>query len=133
MRELKFRVFRKDHNQMFDPWTIQELWVDDVIATEENIEKDVIFMQYTGLKDKNGKDIYEGDVIEYQGYPENLDYRDARLVEWVKGGFILRHLWSNDNAPHESEYMMQLWFATIPKRYIIIGNRYENPELLEEK
>ena len=137
LREFKFRAYHKEkgYNKIFPVYSFSRLYVWEDLGLYElkHDRKDCIVMQFTGLVDKNGTDIYEGDIIEYQGYPENPDYRDARLVKFVKGGFILRYLWSNDNKPHESEYMMQLWYATIPERYVVIGNIHENPELLEKK
>lgn len=87
---------------------------------------DIFLMQYTGLKDKNGKEIYEGDFIKcYTGNPTYDD--DAILVIWhkefasfalAKNGWLYDHFFREDLDPKECE---------------IIGNKYENPELMEVK
>lgn len=79
-----------------------------------------VLMQYTGLKDKNGKEIYEGDVILHPNYacdPSNGD--DPMLIDavkWHEGGFRY-----NDYEMIASECAE---FAEV------IGNSYENPDLL---
>lgn len=137
MREIKFRVWDKgfmDEDVLVDSrgaFGDPEKHYNTPNIEIEPYSENAVIMQYTGLKDKNDKEVYEADVIEYQGYPTNPDYRERRLVKWVKGGFIIKHIWSNDKMPHESEYMMQLWYATIPERYVVIGNIYQTPELLQ--
>jgi len=91
----------------------------------------LILMQYTGLKDNNDKEIYEGDVVEYRGYK----YGDQRYVvvydfEWGCGdlyfftvkNYKTKKKYNNFQRP-ENEYLNTL---------ICVGNIYENPELLEE-
>ncbi len=74
-------------------------------------------MQFTGLKDKNGKEIYEGDIIEYK----NVLF----VVEWEKEfcQFKLSFI--------EKEGFLDLGYKT--RELKIIGNIYENPELVEDK
>lgn len=72
--------------------------------------------QYTGLTDRNGKRIFEGDVVEYRDYG-NL------AVEWDDGAF---------------QFMREDTFYDMLDHYtngvaVVIGNRWDNPELLEEK
>ena len=76
--------------------------------------KDIILMQTTGLEDKNGVEIYEGDIVKY--------FRKGNsVIEWKDGGFIIKRVM-------DGEYeLMQSRIAEME----VIGNIYENPELLE--
>ena len=73
---------------------------------------DTVLMQYTGLKDKNGSEIFEGDVVDIDGCKN-------RVVEWDEdwcGFYLSREL-------NPVGYFLS-------EEYEIIGNIYENPELL---
>lgn len=124
MREIKFRVLDERLNCIFPIIKLNkaiegECEVDSCYYMNERNElewlpfAEGILMQYTGLKDKNGVEIYEGDIIKYQrkGISELL------VVEWCKdyASFMFGHI--------------KVEFAL---RYgEVIGNIYENPELLE--
>ncbi|EOO05013.1 hypothetical protein IAW_05832 [Bacillus cereus str. Schrouff] len=69
--------------------------------------------QYTGLTDKNGKRIYEGDIIRFKD--KNLDSVEREEISFNDGGFGTEDWWLRDIGECE-----------------VIGNIYENPELLEE-
>lgn len=74
------------------------------------------FEQYTGIKDKNGKEIYEGDVL-HKGYQNDLF-----VVYFLDGCFVA--LRENDIEDYELLCLSD---------FLKIGNIYENPELLENK
>lgn len=90
--------------------------------TEMSVEFDEItLMQSTGLKDKNDKEIFEGDILDYKG-------RKA-LVRWhgSYASFIYRFV---DELQKRKTEWKPLYLAYM--KCEIIGNIYENPELLEE-
>lgn len=84
--------------------------------------KNVELMQSTGLKDKNGKEIFEGDILDYKG-------RKA-LVRWhgSYASFIYRFV----DEPHKRNAEWKPLYLAYMKCEII-GNIYDNPELLEDK
>lgn len=90
--------------------------------TEMSVEFDEItLMQSTGLFDRNGKEIFEGDILDYRG-------RKA-LVRWhgSYASFIYRFV---DELQNRNTEWKPLYLAYM--KCEIIGNIYENPELLEE-
>ena len=85
---------------------------------------DVILMQSTGLKDKNGNEIFEGDVVrQVRTQPTTENEIIIGVVTMLEGAWLIM----NDGEQLASD----LWSETDINE--IIGNIYENPELLEEK
>ena len=132
MREIKFRAWAVASNIMFYPNT-DDGW--DIVNGELDPLPNTILMQYTGLKDRTGKDIYEGDIckchIFTQELGENMGVCEGE-VEFIckikfgvcgvtaqKGGNNSGALFFYDNFHEES--------------LEVVGNIYENPELLEDK
>lgn len=103
---------------------------DDTIWVEPQWG-DAKIMQYTGLKDKNGMEIYEGDILEYVSpEPCEDDAREIYIVEWKLFGF--EATWHHPHKPNfTSDGHLSLRGADEDMK--IIGNIYENPELLEAK
>lgn len=155
MREIKFRAWDKEHNKMwfmgqegeevgkctdFGIWTFQSYFNEEncleailirSFCNGVGYEDEVIklpIMQYTGLKDKNGKEIYEGDYLkDCEG--------KIMLVVWERNGFKLRY---DFERKYQGEKYMDKTFIelvnTEDKRwgFEVIGNIYENPELLKQ-
>ena len=125
-REIKFRAWDINHkcfrNDEFLISTTNggKIQVIGVSVDNEscNINEDVILMQYTGLIDKNGKEIYEGDVVTNGKAFFTITLGDC---EWVCVGNNRR-----DKTLHELSWV-------INEKYEIIGNIYENKELLNHK
>ena len=81
--------------------------------------------QYTGLKDKNGKEIYEGDIIFIKGETKLLDIKGKVEYSNILAQFIITN---TGNIVNEAESLGDYEEEDIEK----IGNVYDNPELLEE-
>lgn len=122
MKNIKFRGWHKEKKAMFDVFGFD---VNHVYSFKtEGLEipperEEVELMQYTGLKDINGKEICEGDLLEFEIEDELGNF--INVVIWEKGCFALR-------AEKEYDYVDYPLFEWINGR--IIGNIYENPELL---
>ena len=130
----KFRVFLKAHNQMCNVHTLHTGTNKVIISTRYGnssvqINDYNILMQCTGLKDKNGKLIYEGDVL----------YENMINTVFPKGKYWIVE-WNNNNAQFFIELinktgnsLTDTWhLARHNLDYEVIGNIYENKELLDE-
>ena len=101
-RVIKFRVWEKDLEQMLN-WEVLERFQNLQSYLHSEFHE---VMQFTGLHDKNGKEIYEGDIVQYDLYTDKIVFKH--------GGFQGERL------------IMTNWAACE-----VIGNIYENPELLK--
>ena len=136
METIKFRAWSKEESRLiyFDLTEIEipgrVLYGDDYILNLDTI----LIEQFTGLQDKNGKDIYEGDILNEIRYPPNkmgsydsipVFVKDNEIVVGFKDGCFVAepgsHLWRyicNYNDESKTDYE-------------IIGNIHENKELLK--
>jgi len=130
-RELKFRAWDTLNNEM----TVFKLFERPTACYGKN----VVLMQYTGLKDKNGKEIYEGDVVKSSVCIDGTgcEYTGVGIVKYSEYGNRGYCLFDNYESGVEKSYpkhvldMMDFDLSGDYKRhYEVIGNIYENPELL---
>lgn len=128
MREIKFRAWDKFSNEMVDVKTIDfgndgaECAVDKSGINGE-MESEWILEQYTGLHDKNGKEIYEGDVVKVVGL---FGFEFTGEVVYDRFGFNLKDFWcSGFDDPDLAFSEKHDWQ--------VIGNIHDNQEILEKK
>jgi len=128
MRELKFRAWWKDTKRFLDgdEWYMTCSGAKHLhYAVLPYNDDDFIIEQYTGLKDKNGKEIYEGDIILEKWFDKDAHWGEDRVgkCEYFEGSF---GCWFAGGR------MIQLGMFPIGN-IEVIGNIHENPELLEHK
>jgi uncharacterized phage protein (TIGR01671 family) len=166
--EIKFRAWDKVNKEMLEPVDIWDFGCKDYDCFFGNRlcnKNDLILMQYTGFKDKNGKEIYEGDIIQFKHYYEfgkiknrskekqefdierrvvkfkdgrftlgyNLDFQDISELVKINGiyenklvGRTIEENFTTIGKNSIWEYSLECW-----KDFEVIGNIYENPELLQ--
>lgn len=121
MKEIKFRPWIKDKKEMLYEFTLKQPTVSHCMSN--------ILMQYTGLKDKKGKEIYEEDIIQTSYMKiRGCAYRCVYSAEF--GGYLFDPFVIGDkDAPLLGiEEFAQQWEEV--KHGEVIGNIYENPKLL---
>ena len=127
----KFRVWNEKTESFIDYGDLMldlkngKVYSGDVGIPEYTIDvtNQVILMQYTGCRDKNGIEIYEGDVIKDK-------YDKIWLVQWYVGAFVI-----TDKIPDsDGQTSTYSHFSNLSNHHFyfeVIGNIWENPELLE--
>ena len=140
MREIKFRAWDKKKKKMFAVQGTESTRFGNmhhaiVYIGYANIKRlyigDIELMQYTGLKDKNGKEIYEGDIISTSNFGE--PYTD----EWnsKEFGYAKVTITPDSGINFEGDDINWSWSdkeSVYSLKYCeIIGNIFENPELLK--
>ena len=123
MREIKFRIWDAENKIIkhimcfYSDEQIEYRNGMAIIALNKKRGDDFVLMQYTGVKDKYGKEIYEGDIVRYND-------RQIGVIVWEHTSFVLKLLNDKKNT-------IILWYDVDTKDNIeVIGNIYENPELL---
>ena len=126
MRELKFRAFNKERKKMYDVYSFDQHFIKvaknvalGVAVTQFSVDDFEPIMQYVGLKDKNVKEIYEGDVVLFD-YEKILVSYGIQGVDAFEGiGF---NLWSHYGQKQDG--------TRLQSEIEVVGNIYESPELL---
>lgn len=122
MREIKFRAWSESAQKMHPIW-----------KKTDDERGEYILMQFTGLRDKNGKAIYEGDIVQYRGGNPGIGgYKEIAggnyKVVWEIYKFRLRRT-DQKRWLQSTKGIGMIWQS--PKEWEVIGNIYESPELLK--
>lgn len=131
MREIKFRAWDEDGHMVPQPFLLKFFKDGHIVLFEEDgtfgrVGSAIIrLMQYTGLKDKNGKEIYEGDVVicTFSGSNEINFVQQTGQVCFDEEG-------CDYNIMNGDRFFCA--FGLKGAIYEVIGNVYENPELLQQ-
>lgn len=143
MREIKFRAWNPTSQAMF--WSGKCNSLEKFFSYTERLTQEMPLMQYTGLKDKSGKEIYEGDIILYPDtYTETVDVgvsvglkvaetpeNSFATVVFFGGAFCLDCSGGETlgKGKHTFDWVYN-WYGMEVDELEVIGNIYEDPELL---
>lgn len=118
MREIKLKAWIPSKKKMLPGIRLSEIIdsgqrMSSFYGTEVMLPNDIIYLQYTGLKDRKETEIYAGDILKGSEYNHTITWDDALLQWWARNDisktcFPLHHYWNPE----------------------VIGNIYEHPELI---
>lgn len=142
-REIKFRVWKENakewiQNNMLFEFACETCKFNEVFTDRNKYygESFLTFQQFTGLLDKNGVEIYEGDILSFSPERQGKTY----AVEfWPEFGYVAKHAESSRVDDNSHEFITSHFFAAfqwdhyhdVEYQYEVIGNIFQNPELLK--
>lgn len=148
MRKIKFRAWDKRRNEYLSGGSVfigikpGQIPLDsaiylDLIDIPDMYKERFILEQYTGLCDKNGMGIYEGDIVEFDDtgeegyeYKEGFDFQNRAVIIWNNGRFELDNLLSNNSEVLEFMNNSHEEFWNALEGCKVIGNIHKDRELL---
>ena len=148
----QFRAWDKTENKM---WNVETIYIEDewvkvndgsIYGITKDLVRDYVLMQSTGLKDKNGVEIYEGDIIEFEDESFCYPFDDEAIVETinraqviidkVKGIFLENFMVKDSTIAKEYKYYYDLPTSEKTiffKECSVVGNVFEDENLLEDE
>ena len=148
----RFRAWDKTENKI---WNVETIYIEDewvkvndgsIYGITKDLVRDYVLMQSTGLKDKNGVEIYEGDIIEFEDESFCYPFDDEAIVETinraqviinkVKGIFLENFMVKDSMIAKEYKYYYDLPTSEKTiffKECSVVGNVFEDENLLEDE
>lgn len=132
MREIRFRAWDKKEKKIYN----ESLMIGNIglgegsVMVTKDVQKgnELIWMQFTGLKDKNGKEIYEGDILRIKNKRGKYWSKGRVLVVWGDCEFYAQKI--DEEVIEDEECLGNYEFNNYDVK--LIGNKFENPELLKK-
>ena len=135
-RKIKFRAYLKNYNEIYEVISIDFSNEEVLVTNKDNDEvivcfEDIVLLQYTGLKDKNGKEIYEGDIVM-----NDKVYTDEYGTPIIRIGEFKDYLLDIDDIFYGVYFYFHNNERTVGidpnyiKDFEVIGNIYENEDLI---
>lgn len=136
MREILFKAKRIDNGEWVEGYYLRDQYHiggKDIIFYRKDSDRFTVYTniidpetlcQFTGLCDKNGKKIWENDILMAhldESYPEDATYE---TVEWGVAGWV-----AHENGSTDKEYLDEFDL----EHYEVVGNIFDNKELLQEE
>ena len=134
-REIKFRAYDEYNNEMY---IVDNLSFEDGLMIKVDMFNDyfepeeMILMQYTGLKDKNGVEIYEGDIIKFIDDYDEFEDRDIYEIGVIQNYDKIYKNESDESSFPNCDYYFSKHLEDYYSECEVIGNVWENGELLKE-
>ena len=139
MREILFRTYDKGRKEYLSNGNLfiainkssrpnkSEIYLD-VISNADKYKERFVIEQYTGLTDKNGTKIFEGDILKRVIKEDNMEKHILYTVVFSQGCFIVKPIDSKHLVGVSLSYYITLSSGNCVE---VIGNIYDNPELLK--
>lgn len=128
-RDIKFRVWDKIRKEFTEDGRYKNEFVGIALGFYSDVcisKDDLVIQQYTELKDKNGTEIYEGDILHFY---ENNEIDNFITNKYIICKYTLDNAWfsfvENINDVYDGYYWME-----IDNKCEVVGNIFQNPELL---
>ena len=131
MREIKFRAWDKEIKRMLCVLEID--FLEETVGTYRryyNRFNNLVLMQFTGLEDKNGREIYEGDIVKFD--PQSPRSEELPNPRYGEMGEIFFDIGSFAVRPIDRKREGLEFFLDELGEWVVVGNIYENKELLDE-